>query len=115
MEIKLLVLRTSGMQNLADFYSLLDLTFEYHKHGKSPYHYSAKIGFAILEIYPLAKNQTETDSNLRLGFSLNDFDKTIKLLKENRIEFVSEPIETDFGFMAVISDPDGRKIELYKQ
>ncbi len=115
MEIKLLVLRTFEMKKLADFYASLGLTFDYHKHGKSPYHYSTKIGSAILEIYPLGKNQTEADRNLRLGFSLNDFDKTISLLKENKIEFVSEPIETAFGFMAVISDPDGRSIELYKQ
>ena len=114
MEIKLLVLRTSEMRRLADFYALLGLTSDYHKHGKSPYHYSAKIGSTILEIYPLAKNQTEADKNFRIGFSVDDFDKTIKLLKENDIEFVSEPIETDFGFMTVISDPDGRRIELYK-
>jgi len=115
MEIRLLVIRTADITRLADFYTLLGLTFEYHKHGKSPYHYSAPIGNTILEIYPFAKSQTEADKELRLGFALNDFDKTITTLKDKGIEFVSEPMQTDYGFMAIIKDPDGRRIELYKE
>jgi predicted enzyme related to lactoylglutathione lyase len=93
----------------------LGLTFDYHKHGNSPFHYSATIGQTILEIYPLAKNQPEPDKNLRLGFGIDSFDETINKLKESRVPFLSEPIQTDFGFMAIISDPDERKIELYKK
>ncbi|MGN6493187.1 MAG: VOC family protein [Agriterribacter sp.] len=115
MEIRLLVLRTSDTKKLADFYSLLGLAFEYHKHGNSPYHYSASVGKTILEIYPLAKSQTEADKNLRLGFGIDDFDQTISKLKELKVSFIVEPAQTDFGFMAIISDPDERKIELYKK
>lgn len=115
MEIRLLVLRTSDTKQLAEFYSLLGFTFEYHKHGNSPYHYSATIGPTVLEIYPLAKNQTEADKNLRLGFSINNFDEVIQQLKTLEVSFSMEPTQTDFGFMAVIIDPDGRKIELYKK
>jgi lactoylglutathione lyase len=115
MEIKLLVIRTSDIARLANFYALLGLTFEYHKHGKSPYHYSAGIGNTILEIYPLAKNQTESDKELRLGFAIENFDHTIQLLKEKQTIFLSEPMQTEYGFMAIIKDPDERKIELYKK
>jgi lactoylglutathione lyase len=115
MQIKLLVVRTADMPTLTAFYSLLGLTFEYHKHGKSPYHYSAIIGSTTLEIYPLSKGQTEADKELRLGFALDDFDKTIQLLKEKDAEFLSEPMQTDYGFMTIVKDPDGRKIELYKK
>lgn len=114
MEIRLLVLRTSDTKKLADFYSLLGITFDYHKHGNSPYHYSASVGQMILEIYPLAKNQTTADKDLRLGFSIENFDKTILTLKQLNVSFSSEPIETEFGFMSVILDPDNRRIELYK-
>jgi lactoylglutathione lyase len=99
---------------LADFYSLLGLTFEYHKHGNSPMHYSVSIGSLVLEIYPLTKSQTDLDKNLRLGFAVDNFDETLKLLKSKGISF-SEPTLTDFGFVTIISDPDGRKIELYKK
>lgn len=114
MEIRLLVIRTNEQKRLADFYSLLGLIFDYHKHDNSPMHYSATIGSLVLEIYPLTKSQTDLDKNLRLGFAVDNFDETLHLLKNNDITF-SEPTLTDFGFVTIISDPDGRKIELYKK
>ncbi len=114
MDIRLLVLRTGDTKQLADFYSLFGLTFDYHKHGNSPLHYSAKIGKLVLEIYPLTKSQTEPDKNLRLGFSIDDFDETVQKLRSLAAPFSLEPTQTDFGFMTIIADPDGRKIELYK-
>jgi len=115
MELKLLVLRTGDTKILADFYSLFGLSFDYHKHGNSPFHYSATLGQTVLEIYPLTKSQTEPDKNLRLGFGLDNFDETIQKLKAVEVSFSLEPAQTDFGFMAIVSDPDGRKIELYKK
>lgn len=113
MELRLLVIRTADMARLAGFYSLLGLSFDYHKHHKSPYHYSAKLGSTILEIYPLAEGQTEPDKDLRLGFAVNNYETIIKLLQEKETEFLSEPMQTDYGFMTLIKDPEGRKIELY--
>ena len=115
MDIRLIVLRTTDIKKLTEFYSLLGLTFEYHKHGNSPYHYSASIGHTVLEIYPLTKNQTEADKNLRLGFGIDNFDTVIKKLKELGVAFSLDPTQTDFGYMTIISDPDDRKIELYKK
>jgi len=115
MDIRLIVLRTSDTKRLADFYSLFGLTFDYHKHGNSPLHYSASIGQTVLEIYPLTKGQSEADKNLRLGFGIDNFDKTVLTLKELQVSFSLEPTQTEFGFMAIISDPDERKIELYKK
>ncbi len=114
MEIRLIVLRTSDTKRLADFYSLLGLNFDFHKHGNSPFHYAASIGQTVLEIYPLAKNQSEADKNLRLGFGIDNFDETILKLKAQQVSFLLEPTQTAFGFMTIISDPDDRKIELYK-
>lgn len=115
MNIRLLVIRTGSPEKTAAFYSLLGLIFDYHKHGNSPYHYTTQIGETILEIYPLAKNQTEADKNLRLGFTLDNFDTTIDTLKQQQVPFIMEPTQTDFGFMAIITDLDDRKIELYKK
>jgi lactoylglutathione lyase len=114
MELKLLVIRTPDIKRLADFYSLLGLTVDYHKHGNSPFHYSATIGKTVLEIYPLTKSQSAADKNLRLGFELNNFEETIQALKQAGTPFTAEPAQTDFGFMAIITDPDERKIELYR-
>lgn len=113
--LKLLVLRTPDLQALHGFYEKLGFHFEYHCHGASPYHYSTTMGNTIIELYPLAKGQAEADSYLRLGFELERFDEVIAELKQLTIPFMSEPVQTDFGFMAVVQDPDGRKIELYKK
>jgi hypothetical protein len=34
-------------------------------------------------------------------------------LKDNQAIFLSDAMQTDYGLMAIIKDPDGRKIELY--
>ncbi|CAD0008086.1 VOC family protein [Flavobacterium chungangense] len=114
MEIRLLVLRTSDTKKLSDFYSVFGLTFDYHKHGNSPFHYSATIGKTVLEIYPLTKSQIEADKNIRLGFGIENFDTTIQKLIELEVEFLLPPTQTEYGFMVIIVDIDGRKIELYK-
>ena len=114
MEIRLIVIRTNDQKRLADFYTLLGFRFEYHRHGNSPMHYSAIIGNMTLEIYPMTKSQTEIDKYLRLGFAIDNFDETLTILRNNEIIF-SEPTLTEFGFLTIVSDPDGRKIELYKK
>jgi lactoylglutathione lyase len=88
MEIKLIVIRTPEMKRLADFYEMFDLVFNYHKHGNSPYHYSATIDKTVLEIYPFTKTQTEPDKNLRLGFTIDNFEATIKKLKNKEVKLL---------------------------
>jgi hypothetical protein len=114
MKLNLLALRSPDPKRLSGFYELLGLIFEYHRHGNSPYHYSARIDGVVLEIYPLKKDQAEADKHLRLGFTIDAFDKIISSLRANNTFFVSEPADTEFGYCAVAEDPDGRKVELYK-
>lgn len=113
--LKLLVIRTPDIKALHAFYSRLGFSFTYHQHGSSPYHYSATIGDTVIELYPLAKGQTEADKHLRLGFDIVCFDDLIAALKQENIRFITEPVETDNGLMAVVADPDGRKVELHKK
>ena len=114
MNVRLLVIRTSDPRTLSDFYAQLGLVFEYHSHGNSPLHYSTTVDKTVLEIYPLTKSQVEPDKNLRIGFGIENFDNTISRLKNSAVPFSMEPTDTEFGFMAIVTDPDGRKIELYK-
>lgn len=115
MKLKLLVLRTPDPQALAHFYSQLGLSFEYHQHDNSPYHYSTYLRETVLEIYPLSKNQQQADSTLRLGFELDHFDEILQQLARQNVKIVAAPVQTEWGVVAVIEDPDGRKIELYKK
>lgn len=113
MQLRLLVIRTADIARLAEFYSLLGLRFEYHQHDKGPFHYAAQLEEMTLEIYPLSAAQTQADAHLRLGFTLDNFEQTIQILQDNAVHFISLPQETQYGYMAIVKDPDGRKIELY--
>lgn len=113
--LKLLVIRTPDIEALHAFYSRLGFSFTYHQHGSSPYHYSATIGDTVTELYPLAKGQAGADKHLRLGFEIAYFDDVIAGLRQENVLFISEPLETEHGLMAVVADPDGRKIELYNK
>ncbi len=49
MHLNLLVIKTHKLHELATFYRLLGLEFEYHKHDQGPFHYSAKLGETVAE------------------------------------------------------------------
>ena len=111
MILNLIAIRTSDMPKLVNFYQILGLEFDYHKHEQGVYHYATKIGETVFEIYPLLKNQTEADISTRLGYKISNFEEKIALLSDF---IVSEPMATEFGMCAVLKDPDGRKVEIYK-
>ena len=114
MELTLLVIRSEIPEKLAEFYAHLGINFEHHRHGNGPYHYSGYIGPTLLEIYPLVKSQDRADINLRLGLAIESFDAIVETL--NAINPLFQPPKlTEWGVMAVVADPEGRKIELYKK
>lgn len=114
MQLKLLVIRSSNPAGLAQFYTQLGCTFEQHQHGKGPLHYSCVIAQTVLEIYPLAKGQVAADPNLRLGFEIEHFEGILEKLIEQGGTLIQAPHESEFGWMGIVEDPEGRKIELYR-
>lgn len=112
MQINLLVIRTADITTLAKFYEQLGISFHYHQHGNGPFHYSAELEGLVFEIYPLLKSQKNADSSLRLGFDIDNLDDLILKLKQAQVEIIKNPTHTDWGYVAIIKDPDGRKIEL---
>lgn len=113
MQLKLLVIRSANPAQLAQFYTQLGCNFEQHRHGKGPLHYSCTIARTVLEIYPLAKGQVTPDSNLRLGFEVEQFEGVLEKLIEHGAKLIQAPYESEFGRIGVVEDPEGRKVELY--
>jgi len=111
MTINLIVVKTLRPTALAAFYACLGIRFEYHQHGNGPLHYAAEINGIVFEIYPLPSGTT-TDTTLRLGFTVDDLNKSIEKIKSFGAKIVKEPASGEWGYAAVIEDPDGRKIEL---
>jgi len=50
----------------------------------------------------------------RLGFRVNDLEKTLEAILEIGGEIKSEIRKTDFGTLAVVKDLDGRSVEVYQ-
>lgn len=112
MKLKLLVIRSKDIHLLVSFYKQLGLEFEYHQHGKGPMHYSCLIDDVVFELYPLLKDQKEVDSSTRIGFEVENLDRTIERLKKENTLIIQMPQKSSFGYTAVVKDPDGRKLEL---
>lgn len=113
MEFRLIVIRSNKLQEMVDFYSQFGFVFDYHQHGNGIFHYASMIENCTFEIYPLLKSQTTPDTSTRLGFAIEEFESVLTLLNPERI--VKPPSQTEWGEMAIVQDPDGRKIELYKK
>ena len=110
MWLNLIVIRTDKPKELSEFYTLLGMSFEYHHHGKGPWHYSAPFTETVFEIYPLMKKQEFPDESLRLGLTIHHLDElTTKPRKEN-VDLIQEPTHSEWRYYAIIKDLEGQKI-----
>lgn len=114
MELILVVIRANQLDACHEFYTQLGLTFIFQQHGNGVFHFSARIGKTIFEIYPLQDGQTQADTSTRLGFTLSNFDAVIEFFQKQEGVVVSPPKQTEWGVSAVLKDPDGRKVEIQK-
>lgn len=112
--LNLLVLRSPNLAQQAEFYTLLlDCTFDYHQHGKGAWHYATEINGLVLELYPLKEGVA--DNSTRLGFKITCLTAKIQMLQEKGYKIINQPQETKWGYVALITDVDGRKIELTQE
>ncbi|MFK8164023.1 MAG: VOC family protein [Lewinella sp.] len=109
MMLNLLVIRSAIPEELTKFYAHFGYDFDYHQHGKGPWHYAGTLGGLTLEIYPLMDAQSAPDKYLRLGFAVVDVDETVEQLAA---EVLSLPKDSEWGRRAVVVDPEGRRVEI---
>lgn len=109
--LSLLVLRSAAPERLATFYTHLGITFEKHRHGSGPEHFSAGLNGLVLEIYPLKEGEPGS-SGLRIGFAVEDVAQMFASWAEAGGKAVSPPKMSEWGLRAVLDDPEGHRIEL---
>lgn len=110
--LNLLVIRSDNPEETAAFYELFLPPFEYHRHGNCPMHYSVVINDVVLEIYPLLRGQESADRSARLGFQVDDLDQILERLAQANHTILTPATLSDWGYRAIVQDPDGRKVEL---
>jgi len=113
--LSLIVIKTNQLTALAAFYTKLGITFHYHRHGNGPYHYASIEMHPVLEIYPLPKGISTPDTTTRLEFKVKQLDELIKAQQNDGTVIVSLPAKTEWGYTAIVQDPDGRKIALTEE
>ena len=112
--LNLLVLRVQELERSMTFYRLLGLEFQSHQHGKGSLHYAAELGIITFELYPCTEKYP-VSSSTRIGFHIEDMDKTIKVLEEKENTILSKPKLTEWGLRAVVLDPDEHRVELVEK
>lgn len=112
MQLSLLVLKTPQPERLRDFYAGLGLHFRKERHGNGPVHFAAQAGDAVLEIYPLPPSVARADTTTRLGFRVGALDPVVEGMLAAGVNVVTGPQRTEWGYRAVVKDPDGRSVEL---
>lgn len=108
--LALLVLRCIDIEATRSFYELLGLRFERQRHGSGPEHFASEDSDVIVELYPAI--DARAVSTERLGFVVASLEHTVTTIAARGGRVRSKPALSEFGFRAVIEDPDGRAVEL---
>jgi lactoylglutathione lyase len=110
----LIVLRTKNIHNVIAWYGAIGIEIVKEKHEKSKSTYTADLEGLVLEFLPLPEEVAAPEPNVRLGFVVDDLDLTLATLKAHATVVINPPQSTSRGYRAVVRDPDGRSIELYR-
>ncbi len=109
-DLNLVVLRSINLERAFRFYAALGIVLSWEQHGSGPEHLAATIGTLVLEIYP--QGSADKTVGVRLGFRVKSLMTTIARLQAIDGVIVSPMQESQWGLRAVVSDPDGHRLEL---
>ena len=109
--LNLIVLRSPDLARAAAFYSRLGLQFTRHRHGNGPEHFAAELPGGVFELYPLSPDGAST-LGTRIGFRVPSVDAALAALSDYPNAVVTPARDSEWGRRAVVSDPDGHRVEL---
>ena len=109
-DMNLVMLRSVDLERALRFYAALGIALSREQHGSGPEHLAATIGTLVLEIYP--QGSADKTVGVRLGFRVKSLVTTIARLQAIEGVIVSPMQESKWGLRAVVSDPDGHRLEL---
>jgi predicted enzyme related to lactoylglutathione lyase len=72
------------------------------------------IGDQILAIANVGEQWTPSNQGTAAALEVEDFNETIRQLKNQHVRFAAEPFETPCCHMAVVQDPDNNKLIIHK-
>ncbi len=116
MEIAFIGYPVTDLKRARQFYEglfglKLSRTFGDEKEGWMEY----DIGPTTLSIGNGAPDWKPSAGGGSVALEVDDFPGTIARMKQNKVPFVLEPMETPVCHMAVVSDPDGNSVTIHKR
>jgi lactoylglutathione lyase len=110
-----IVLRVGDLEQAAAFYEALGLSFRREQHASGPVHYSCDLGTVVVELYP--------GSPGRAGAAGEAGATMLELIVPSLVDAIAgaeagggrpitPPKETEWGSVAVLEDPDGRRVRI---
>ena len=72
------------------------------------------VGGDTLAVANVGPHWAPSDQGTGAALEVENFDETVKHLKDKQIHFAAEPFETPCCHMAVVQDPDGNKLIIHK-
>jgi predicted enzyme related to lactoylglutathione lyase len=112
LSLNLLVIRAKEPDVVCRFYQALGLSFSREQHGKGPLHHACELGSSVFEIYPRRGDEAAT-TGTRLGFAVPSLDEALDALRAENAMIVSAPTPTTRR--AVVTDPEGHRVELVER
>jgi predicted enzyme related to lactoylglutathione lyase len=112
--LRLVVIRSGHLEQVRTFYQALGIDLAQERHGTGPTHYAGQVGEAVFEVYPVPEGGAP-DATTRLGFALDDVEQVVEGLRAAGATVLDPPRPTPWGYRAVVRDPDGRAVELYRR
>ncbi len=108
--LNLIVLHSPDPERAARFYAALGVVLTPEQHGTGPEHWAGSAGAVVLELYPLGDAGPTTAT--RIGFRVADVDAAVTAVTAVGGIVVSAAKPSPWGRRAVVSDPDGHRVEL---
>jgi predicted enzyme related to lactoylglutathione lyase len=72
------------------------------------------VGDGTLAIANVGEQWLPSDQGTGVALEVENFDESIRRLKDRHVRFAAEPFETPCCHMAVVQDPDGNKLIIHK-
>ncbi len=111
--LNLVVIRSADLDRAARFYTAVGVRLSRERHGSGPEHLAGLAGAVVLEIYP--RGTGGETLGVRLGFRVSSLSRVIADVLAAGGSLVSPPKESPWGLRAVVSDPDGHRVELVEE
>jgi predicted enzyme related to lactoylglutathione lyase len=108
--LNLIVIRSADLDRAAHFYSALGIRVDRERHGSGPEHLVGIAGSVTFEVYPVADAMSTI--GVRLGFRVQSMADAVAAACEGGGSIVSPPRASAWGLRAVVTDPDGHRVEL---